>query len=45
MTVLSTTVAKAVQLGTTEAGAIYVFQALPAFRLRATDGMSEAMIA
>ena len=45
-TVLSTIVAKAVQLSATEAGAIYVFSKLrQKFRLRATYGMSEAMIA
>src|SRR5215204_5595065 len=45
-TVLSTIVAKAVQLSTTDAGAIYVFSKLrQKFRLRATYGMSEAMIA
>ena len=45
-TVLSTIVAKAVQLSTTEAGAIYVFSKVrQKFRLRATYGMSEAMIA
>ena len=45
-TVLSTIVAKAVQLSATEAGAIYVFSKLRQnFRLRATYGMSEAMIA
>jgi signal transduction histidine kinase len=45
-TVLSTIVAKAVQLSGTEAGAIYVFhEASNQFRLRATYGMSEAMIA
>ncbi len=45
-TVLSTIVAKAVQLSSTEAGAIYVFSKLrQKFRLRATYGMSEAMIA
>ena len=41
-TVLSTIVAKAVQLSATEAGAIYVFSKLrQKFRLRATYGMSE----
>ena len=45
-TVLSTIVAKAVQLSSTEAGAIYVFSKLrQKFRLRATYGMSEDMIA
>jgi signal transduction histidine kinase len=45
-TVLSTIVAKAVQLSGTEAGAIYVFhEASGAFHLRATHGMSETMIA
>src|SRR5215204_6839251 len=45
-TVLSTIVAKAVQLSTTDAGAIYVFSKLrQKFRLRATYGMSETMIA
>ena len=45
-TVLSTIVAKAVQLSTTDAGAIYVFSKLrQEFRLRATYGMSRAMIA
>ena len=45
-TVLSTIVAKAVQLSSTEAGAIYVFSKLrQKFRLRATYGMSEEMIA
>ena len=45
-TVLSTIVAKAVQLSATEAGAIYVFSKLrQKFRLRATYGMSGAMIA
>jgi len=44
-TVLSTIVAKAVQLSTTDAGAIYTFdEARQEFRLRATYGMSEAMI-
>ena len=42
-TVLSTIVAKAVQLSSTDAGAIYVFSKLrQKFRLRATYGMSEA---
>ena len=45
-TVLSTIVFKAVQLSGTEAGAIYGFDAPSReFRLRATYGMSEAMIA
>jgi signal transduction histidine kinase/CheY-like chemotaxis protein len=45
-TVLSTIVFKAVQLSGTEAGAIYGFDApSQEFRLRATYGMSEAMIA
>jgi signal transduction histidine kinase/CheY-like chemotaxis protein len=45
-TVLSTIVSKAVQLSGTEAGAIYVFdEPSQEFRLRATYGMSEAMIA
>ena len=45
-TVLSTIVAKAAQLSATEAGAIYVFSKLrQQFRLRATYGMSEEMIA
>jgi GAF domain-containing protein/anti-sigma regulatory factor (Ser/Thr protein kinase) len=44
-TVLSTIVTKAVQLSATEAGAIYTFdEARQEFRLRATYGMSEAMI-
>jgi signal transduction histidine kinase len=44
-TVLSTIVAKAVQLSTTDAGAIYTFdEARQEFRLRATYGMSEEMI-
>jgi len=44
-TVLSTIVTKAVQLSSTEAGAIYTFdEARQEFRLRATYGMSEAMI-
>ena len=42
---LSTIVAKAVQLSATDAGAIYVFSNLrQKFRLRATYGMSEEMI-
>ena len=42
-TVLDTIVAKAVQLSTTDAGAIYVFSNLrQKFRLRATHGMSKS---
>jgi len=45
-TVLDTIVAKAVELSSTDAGAIYVFSKLrQKFRLRATYGMSEQMIA
>src|SRR5262249_22542814 len=45
-TVLSTIVAKAVQLSGTEAGVIYVFdQSERFFRLRATYGLSEELIA
>src|SRR5215204_5656641 len=45
-TVLSTIVAKAVQLSATDAGAIYVFSKLrQRFRLRATYGMSDELIA
>jgi signal transduction histidine kinase/DNA-binding response OmpR family regulator/putative methionine-R-sulfoxide reductase with GAF domain len=45
-TVLTTIVAKAVQLSGTEAGTIYTFdKTLQEFRLRATYGMDEAMIA
>jgi GAF domain-containing protein len=45
-TVLSTIVAKAVQLSDTDAGAIYVFEeAQQLFRLRATFGFSEDLIA
>jgi signal transduction histidine kinase len=45
-TVLRTIVTKAVELSTTDAGAIYVFdEERREFRLRATYGMSEAMIA
>ena len=45
-TVLTTIVAKATQLSGTEAGAIYVFdEGKRAFRLRATYGMSEELIA
>src|SRR5829696_2074246 len=44
-TVLSTIVAKAVQLSATDAGAIYVFSKLrQEFRLRATYGMSAELI-
>ncbi len=44
--VLSTIVAKAAQLAKTEAGAIYVFDDLSReFRLRATYGMSDEMVA
>ncbi len=44
-TVLSTIVAKAVQLSGTEAGAIYVFDDLErAFHLRATYGMDQGLI-
>ena len=45
-TVLTTIVAKATQLSGTEAGAIYVFdEAAQEFRLRATYGMDDAIIA
>jgi signal transduction histidine kinase len=45
-TVLRTIVTKAVELSSTDAGAIYVFdEDRREFRLRATYGMSEAMIA
>jgi signal transduction histidine kinase len=45
-TVLSTIVAKAVQLSNTEAGVIYVFDELDqTFRVRATYGLSEELIA
>ena len=45
-TVLTTIVAKATQLSHTEAGAIYVFDdASREFRLRATHGMDDALIA
>jgi signal transduction histidine kinase len=45
-TVLSTIVAKAVQLSGTEVGAIYVFDEVPQlFRLQATYGLSEELIA
>ncbi len=44
-TVLATIVAKAVQLSTTDAGAIYVFdEERQEFQLRATHGMDEATI-
>ena len=44
-TVLTTIVARAVELSGTEAGAIYTFdEARQEFRLRATHGMSEEMI-
>jgi signal transduction histidine kinase len=44
--VLTTIVAKAVQLSNTEAGAIYVFdEQQQEFRLRATHGMDQTMIA
>jgi signal transduction histidine kinase len=44
--VLTTIVAKAAQLSGTEAGTIYTFdESLQEFRLRATHGMDEAMIA
>ncbi len=44
--VLTTIVAKAVQLSGTEAGTIYTFhESRQEFRLRATHGMNEAMIA
>ena len=44
-TVLTTIVAKAVQLSGTDSGAIYTFdESRREFRLRATHGMSEAMI-
>ena len=44
-TVLNTIVAKATQLSSTEAGAIYVFdQTLQEFNLRATYGMDDAII-
>jgi two-component system NtrC family sensor kinase len=44
-TVLSTIVAKAVQLSDTEAGAIYVFDELQReFHLRATNGMDQKLI-
>ncbi len=45
-TVLTTIVAKAVQLSATDGGAIYVFdEERQEFQLRATHGMDEAMIA
>ena len=45
-TVLTTIVAKATQLSGTEAGAIYVFDdAKQAFRLRATYGLSDSIVA
>jgi signal transduction histidine kinase len=45
-TVLTTIVAKAVQISRTDAGAIYVYDAsCDEFHLRATHGMSDAMIA
>src|SRR5262249_6398683 len=44
-TVLATIVAKAVQLSGTDAGAIYVFEEEQLFRLRATFGFSEDLIA
>jgi signal transduction histidine kinase len=45
-TVLSTIVAKAVQISDTDAGGIYVFEeSQQEFRLRATHGMSEQLIA
>src|SRR6516164_976844 len=45
-TVLTTIVAKAVQLSGTEAGTIYTFdESRQEFRLRATHGMDEEMIA
>jgi signal transduction histidine kinase len=45
-TVLATIVAQAVQLSTTDAGAIYVFDdAGQEFQLRATHGMNQALIA
>src|SRR5262249_25006832 len=44
-TVLTTIVAKAVQLSDTEAGTIYTFdESRQEFRLRATHGMDEAMV-
>jgi signal transduction histidine kinase len=44
--VLTTIVAKAVQLSDTEAGAIYTYdESRQEFRLRATHGMDEAMVA
>ena len=45
-TVLTTIVAKATQLSSTEAGAIYVFEdANQEFRLRATYGLDEKVVA
>jgi signal transduction histidine kinase len=45
-TVLTTIVAKAVQLSSTEAGAIYTFdETIEEFRLRATHGMDETIVA
>jgi GAF domain-containing protein len=45
-TALTTIVAKAVQLSATEAGAIYTFdQSREEFRLRATHGMDDAIVA
>jgi hypothetical protein len=45
-TVLTTIVAKATQLSSTEAGAIYVFDdANQGFRLRATYGLDDAVVA
>jgi len=45
-TVLETIVAKAVQLSSTDAGAIYVFdEARREFQIRATHGMTESLIA
>ncbi len=45
-TVLATIVAQAVELSTTDAGAIYVFDdARQEFQLRATSGMDQALIA
>jgi GAF domain-containing protein len=45
-TVLTTIVAKAVQLSDTEAGTIYIFDpSRQEFQLRATHGMDEAMVA
>jgi signal transduction histidine kinase/DNA-binding response OmpR family regulator len=45
-TVLTTIVAKAVQLSSTQAGAIYTFdESIQEFQLRATHGMDEAIVA